>query len=163
MADKFHGDFPVRVPSVGAASAGSADAVRLWGSCSDLEIKTVADLLHNEVDDTLESRLAEVKLKLRFEAEQLFNSDVVDAFPFFDKAVEKKPWNANFLRRPGAPLRGRLAERVCRFAHSMNVCARAACSSKGSSCAGVTVASHACMRRRTRTPSDSRRPKNAQI
>jgi len=105
MADKFHGDFPVRVPSVCAASAGSADAVRLWGSCSDLEVETVADLLHDEVDDTLESRLAAVKLKLTFEAEQLFNSDVVDAFPFFDKAVYqlKHPPAAAAASAPAEP------------------------------------------------------------
>ena len=36
----------------------------------------------------------------------------------------KKTWNAYFLRRPGAPLRGRLAARVCRFAHSLNLFVR---------------------------------------
>ena len=86
-------------------SAVSAHAVRLWGSCSDLEVKTVADLLHDEVDDTLESRLAEVKLKLTFEATQPFNSDVVDAFPFFDKAVYqlKHPPAAAAASAPAEP------------------------------------------------------------
>ena len=36
----------------------------------------------------------------------------------------KKPWSVNFLRPTEAPLRGRLAERVCRFAHSMNLFVR---------------------------------------
>ena len=70
-------------------SAVSAHAVRFWVSCSDLEITTVEGLLVDEVDDTLESRLAEVKLKLSFEAEQFCNRDVVDAYPLFDKAVHE--------------------------------------------------------------------------
>ena len=37
---------------------------------------------------------------------------------------KKKPWSVNFLRRTEAPLRGRLAERVCRFAHSLNLFVR---------------------------------------
>jgi hypothetical protein len=37
---------------------------------------------------------------------------------------EKKPWNANFFEPTGAPLRGRLAERVCRFGHSLNLSVR---------------------------------------
>ena len=36
----------------------------------------------------------------------------------------QKPWSVNFLRRTEAPLRGRLAERVCRFAHSLNLLVR---------------------------------------
>ena len=38
--------------------------------------------------------------------------------------LRKKPWSVNFLRRTEAPLRGRLAERVCRFAHSLNLLVR---------------------------------------
>ena len=36
----------------------------------------------------------------------------------------EKPWSLNFLGRTEAPLRGRLAERVCRFAHSLNLFVR---------------------------------------
>ena len=38
--------------------------------------------------------------------------------------ARKKPWSVNFLRRTEAPLRGRLAEGVCRFAHSLNLFVR---------------------------------------
>ena len=36
----------------------------------------------------------------------------------------KKPWSVIFLMRTEAPLRGRLAERVCRLAHSLNLSVR---------------------------------------
>jgi len=87
----------------------SDHAVRLWVLCSELEITTVADLLHDEVDDTLESRLAAVKLQLSFEAQKVFNGDVVDAFPFFDKAVEE------LLHPPAAAAADARAEPTARY------------------------------------------------
>ncbi len=44
--------------------------------------------------------------------------------PALARTLKKKPWSVYFLRRTEAPLRGRLAERVCRFAHSLNLFVR---------------------------------------
>jgi len=85
-----------RVDHVCAFRPHLCRADRVWYSNRELDIKTAADLLLDEPNDSLEGRNAQVFLALQIASQKKFNEDVKDVYPFFVQGVED-------LRKPPPP------------------------------------------------------------